>query len=687
MEISIAPEYESIPAGKEVDMHVMITLKSPAVESGTERSPISLCLVIDRSGSMEGEKIETTREAARYIINWLTRRDFASIVTYDSNVRVVVPFQQLTHKPLVMEEIRKITTHGCTNLSGGWLRGLSSLEENYRPGNIHRLILLTDGQANEGIIETGKLASMADFYRQKGITSTTLGFGEGFNDELLQSIAGAGGGNFHFVADGEKMAGAFLSEFGDIYKVIGQNMELTVTAADTVGILECLSDYLGAIDGNTATFNLGDVYSEETKFVIFKLRVPAAKVNGKVPFMKASVRYDSVDGEFGVRKASETMEHPAAGGGDGSLVLNPDVRREVIIERLAKARYRVSELMEKGDVKDAIAVVKEHIALIGQQEERVVVNLGPEKRNLNDLLDRLKLHGADRTLKKHVSTTAYSSTSRGRSVFSFPNERRVRAEMLRKDQERISEFGEQVETLMAQYRYRDKTIQDMVFILNELFSNAVEYGALWCEDRPIKVECRISIRYVKCVVEDQGPGFDFVKTLADLERSSDKLRDRGRGLLTVRELADKLHFRERGNCVEALIYKKLTSIDGRSKNLRHFQVGDADVLVVPVPADGLSNQGCIAFMEKMIQLFKDGLKFAVLDLGAVDYAASVGLGLLAYLLNCAREAGGDLVLANANDLLTRLFKVVQFNHLFKIVRSPEEALALLEKDLGEDDEA
>ena len=664
-------------------MHVLIVLKAPAEETGKQRSPISLCLVIDRSGSMDGKKIEMTKEAACYIINWLTRRDFASIVTYSSDVKLLVPFQPLTQKSLIAEAVGQITADGCTNLSGGWLRGLSSLEENYRLGNIHRLILLTDGQANEGVTDEGQLSSMADYYRQKGITSTTLGFGEGFNEKLLQALSSSGGGNFHFVPDAEKMAGAFLSEFDDIYKVIGQNLELSVKAAEKVKIIECLSDFHGTVDENTASLNLGDVYSEETKLVLFKIGVPPMKTSPKEPLLEVDLRYDSVSGGFGAKKASEAMKLAVSGKKNGSPTPNPEVRREVVIARLAKAGYRVSELMEKGDIKGALKIVKQHIVLIDKQENNVAEQLGPEKRKLETLLDQLKRHGADQRLKKHVSTVAHSYSTRGRSRYDFPGERQVGAEILRKDQERITEFNEQVETLMEQFNHEEKMIQDMVFIINELFSNAVEYGALWCPEKPIKIECRVSSRYAKCIVEDQGPGFDFTKTMDELERNSNELRSRGRGLLVVREMADKLHFRDRGNCVEALFFRKMTSVHAQDGHLEQFQVGDISISVVPVLENGLSNEGYVAFRSEMQRLLKEGLQYVVLDLGKVRYASSVGLGLLAYLLKNAQDAGGDMVLINAGDFLVRLFRMINFHKIFKIAGSLEEAVALLEEEIDQ----
>ena len=685
MNITILPEFETLSQNKGTELHVLIQLRAPAETAGKQRNPISLSLVIDRSGSMDGEKIQLTREAACYIINWLTRRDFASVVTYDSKVELLVPFQPLTQKPLIMEAIEKIKTDGCTNLSGGWLRGLSSLEDNFQPGNIHRLILLTDGQANEGITEDEKLSEMANFYRQKGITTTTLGFGEGFNEKLLQAVAGSGGGNFHYVADPEQMAGAFLSEFGDVYKVIGQNLELSVTAAPDVTILECLNEFPGTVSEEAATINLGDVYSEETKQVVFKLKIPGMKVSSDVPLLDVSIRYDSVSGGYGVRRAESALSVTVSDEEGETRTPDPEVRKEVVLAHLAKARFKVSELMEKGDTSQAISVVKEHIKLIDKQGRDLATQLDHEKHKLEELLSEIKHRGADRRLQKETVSEAVGYSTRGRSQFNFPGEKRAKAEILRNDQERILEFGERVMQVMARRDYGDDEIQNMLFIIKELFTNAVEYGALWCPEKPVQVECRISYRYAKCIVTDQGPGFDYIKTMADLEKleqEGDQLRTRGRGLLTTRKLADKLLFRGRGNCAEALIFRKLVSSRAGDGHLEQHSIGDKSVVVVPVPADGLSEAGYASFHQEVRRLLREGVQYAIYDLDKVDYASSIGLGLLAYIKKELMDAGGDLALVNMNTFLMKLFRTIQFDNLFIMADSVEEALAILENKIS-----
>jgi len=703
MNISVLPEYEVLPGEGSLEMHVLILLEAPPEAAGKQRNPISLCLVIDRSGSMRGEKIKMTRDAAGFIINWLTRRDFASVVTYDSSVELLVPFQPLTDKTLIMESIEKIHAGDSTNLSGGWLRGLSSLEENFKPGNIHRLILMTDGQANAGITDEKELAALADYYRQQGITTTTLGFGDGFNDTLLQSVAGAGGGNFHFVPDSEKMASAFLSEFGDVYKVIGQNLEVTVSGEQGVEILENLSGFQGEVTRARAVMNLGDVYNEEIKHVLLKLRVPArhnsnsknnddsaraSVVNSKnnddsarASVVKVAIRYDSVSGGFGVKKASVPLDMEISDGGMDGLTVNHEVRKEVLLGRLARARFRVSELIEKDEIKEAVKVIKEHLSLLDKQDAKhVLPQFGLEKRKLEELLSQLKKQGAGRRLKRQVSADAHSHSTRGRSTYLFPDERRIKAEILRNDQERITEFSDQAEILMEEFDYGESMIKDMVFALKELFSNAVEYGALWCPDKPIRVEFRASKRYVKCIVYDQGPGFDHAKVLEELERNRQPLRPRGRGLLAVRDLVDKLLFRERGNCVEALLFKKLTSVRGGKGHLDQYNVGDRAVMVVPVLHSGLSSEGHVAFREEMKRLMQEGLQFAILDLQEVEYAASIGLGLLAYTLQSLHEAGGEMVLINVGPFLMKLFRTIQFDSIFNIADSVEEALTILSRN-------
>lgn len=272
LELSALNEINLLAEGKPNEFHVLARIEFPLSAQSVQRPPIHLALVLDRSGSMAGQKLELTKRAATYFMQWLTRRDFLTVITYDDTVDVLVPHTPLTGKQMVAAKIDSIQSGGQTNLSGGWMRGLSELHEHRQPGHLLRLILLTDGQANAGITAPAQLAEIAGKNREREIATTAIGFGAGFDETLLKSIAERGGGRFHFVAEAEGMGKAFQDEFGELATIVAQNVELEVAINDGVSVVDVVSDLPHEKVDRRLKIALDDARAGDVRQVLLKLR-------------------------------------------------------------------------------------------------------------------------------------------------------------------------------------------------------------------------------------------------------------------------------------------------------------------------------------------------------------------------------------------------------------------------------
>ncbi|MCB1323513.1 MAG: VWA domain-containing protein, partial [Leptospiraceae bacterium] len=172
MKFRMLMEYPELSSGETSIAHLLVQVETPPTQESPDRRPLVVGLAIDKSKSMYGEKISSTLEAAAALVNWLTRHDQLAVVAYDSQVEVVQPLTPLTDKFSVIKKLENIHVGTSTNLSGGWLQALRSIEATETDNAFKRVILLTDGMANTGVISTPELVQIATDHYQRGISTT-----------------------------------------------------------------------------------------------------------------------------------------------------------------------------------------------------------------------------------------------------------------------------------------------------------------------------------------------------------------------------------------------------------------------------------------------------------------------------------------------------------------------------------
>ena len=293
MQIESKFEYPISVLGRSDDNHLLVRLKTPPVVQGT-RQPLVVGLAIDKSWSMKGEKMDAVLEAASSLVNWLTRLDYVAVVAYSNDIQIVQALTNLTEKVSISDKIRNIQVATSTNLSGGWLQTLRAIESKTIEGAFRRVILLTDGNPTLGVKDPEQLVQIAKDHALRGISTTTIGVGDDFNEHMLKSIAEAGGGNFYFIDNPEQASDIFFQEFGDIGALYAQALELKVQFPTELKFKSVLNNFaydlsediselrgdVGGISKQTVTIQAGDIRSDDIKNIIgcfcyffFELRI------------------------------------------------------------------------------------------------------------------------------------------------------------------------------------------------------------------------------------------------------------------------------------------------------------------------------------------------------------------------------------------------------------------------------
>ncbi len=210
------------------ELYLYINIKAEKAREKKERTPLNLSLVLDRSGSMQGDKIKYACEACKFVADNLEPNDILSLVIYDDQVNVLSASAPVKDKLKLKQLINSITDRGSTNLSGGMLEGYNQVHTTHDKKRVNRVLLLSDGLANQGITDPKILQQMAREKNQtEGMTLSTFGVGEDFNELLMTGLAEYGSGNYYFIDSPDKIPTIFAKELQGLLSVVAQNTNIT----------------------------------------------------------------------------------------------------------------------------------------------------------------------------------------------------------------------------------------------------------------------------------------------------------------------------------------------------------------------------------------------------------------------------------------------------------------------------
>lgn len=200
------------------------------------RTPLNVCLVIDRSGSMEGAPLEYAKAACSYVVDLLSPDDVLSIVTFEEVVDLLMPPQRVTNRQVIKDGIARLTVGNTTDLYGGMALAAQQLATYAEANRATRMLVLSDGDPTTGIKDFGALTTFASEIKGRGVTVTFLGFGPDYNEELLAGMAKRAGGNYYFVPRPELLPEIFRTELEKLMTVAARNLSLKLRPARWVNL-------------------------------------------------------------------------------------------------------------------------------------------------------------------------------------------------------------------------------------------------------------------------------------------------------------------------------------------------------------------------------------------------------------------------------------------------------------------
>lgn len=262
-------------------VYMQVELESQAQQGMKERVPTDFVVVLDRSGSMaEKNKIEYARKAIQSLLWQLTANDSFSLVSFDDRVEIDVPLTKITaeNRDTVISKIAAITPRGSTDIGSGLTQGIAVMNSSgWDSNHARRLIMISDGMANVGIIDPKQLSLMAQQASQNKHVISTIGVGLDFNETLLSSIADYGTGSYYFLENVAKLDQILSQEFYGASRITAQNLALSLSLADGIQVVDA-AGFPYETKGGSVVIHPGHVYENQSKSFFVTLKVPTNQV-------------------------------------------------------------------------------------------------------------------------------------------------------------------------------------------------------------------------------------------------------------------------------------------------------------------------------------------------------------------------------------------------------------------------
>lgn len=358
----LSPLKAAVPAqGGTLDVLVRLQAPDQPLQDNTPQTAKRLALVVDRSGSMSGQPLHEALKCVQHIAGCMTSQDRISVVVYDDSVNVLMPLGPVTSPDAMKRLLATVDSGGTTNLFGGWEDGAKQLEKG-QDSSISRVILLSDGQANSGLLEQDAIEAYCREWLAKGVSTTTVGLGRGFNEDLMIAMAKAGGGQQFYGQTAADLFDSFDEELSLLQALCLRQLSLKLIPAQGV-----IVEPLGVFDQNAdGTYQLSDLAWGAESWLAVRLHISPTAAGQSRDLLVATVQGRALDGQAITTHAAMLSLPALAQAVLDALPLDEAVERRLQEVDFAKSSLELSRLVNAGDVKAARALAKDLEKRFGQ---------------------------------------------------------------------------------------------------------------------------------------------------------------------------------------------------------------------------------------------------------------------------------------------------------------------------------
>ena len=375
------------------EVYLNLDLRAEESEGKIERTPLNMSVVLDKSGSMSSKnKLDFVKKAVEHIIDELSYDDYFSLVTYDDNVSVVYFSSQVEDKTLLKNEVRRIVSGGFTNLSGGMNEGYRQVEKTIKRGYVNRVLLLSDGLANRGITDRFELRNIPkNKSSNEGITISTFGVGNDFNENLMADIANYGKGNYYYIKNSDDIPEIFANELRGVRVLAAQDTRIRIKFPSDYLEIKNVFGYHYEVQGDEITISLKDVFAGQRKNIMVKFNIKK-KINSRLEF-ESYLTYDDARADLvKVEEKIITTLEPARTKVEFDDGLNVTVKQNVVTFEANEIMELALQDADNGNYEEARAKMKKGKEYLDEQNNAI-----PQSAEMKEQYDNMEKYDKDLT--------------------------------------------------------------------------------------------------------------------------------------------------------------------------------------------------------------------------------------------------------------------------------------------------
>jgi len=361
MELEVGLARPVLLAGRKNVAHLRVSLIGQAVPVAARRPPVNVCLAIDRSGSMQGEKIVHAREGAIAALGRLGPADIVSVVAYDDVVQVLVPATRASERGLVASGIRNLQPGGGTALFAGVVKCAGELRKFVDRNRVSRIILLSDGVANVGPSSPSELGALGAQLMEEGISVATVGLGTGYNEDLMAELAMRSDGGHAFVARPEDLGRFLDDELAAVTSVVARDVDVRIRCGRGVRPTRVLgrpADIVGA----TVTAPFAKIYARRQHYFVLELEVEPGAGGTERRLADVQVKFHDLLRNQNDLRAQPVLAQFSARPTEVEARANPAILAELRIIDDTAATESARQMLKSGNSRAARQILEQNAA-------------------------------------------------------------------------------------------------------------------------------------------------------------------------------------------------------------------------------------------------------------------------------------------------------------------------------------